>query len=74
VHEYDWLYVVGYVLAEPYWIPTRVKGVEKWVLVQAFERQLLTFSPQNSAEWRVEMGNVGRHYYQWRYGSACPGQ
>ena len=37
------------------------------VLVQAFERRVLTYTPDNAPEWRVEMGNVGQHYYQWRY-------
>ncbi len=39
------------------------------MLVQAFERRLLTFVPGNSAGWQVEAGNVGRHYYEWRYGA-----
>jgi hypothetical protein len=36
-------------------------------LFQAFERRMLTYTPSNSPAFRVEMGNVGRHYYQWRY-------
>ena len=39
----------------------------KWVLVQAFERRVLTHAPDNPDGWRVEAGNVGQHYYQWRY-------
>lgn len=77
---HDWLtqqpwnpiYVVGRPITEPYWVRARVQGVDQWVLVQAFERRLLTYTPANADEWQVEMGNVGRHYYQWRYGSPPP--
>lgn len=65
--NYDWLYVIGRPLSEPYWVHTRVAGVEQWVLVQAFERRVLTYNPANSPEWQIEMGNAGRHYYEWRY-------
>ncbi len=64
----NWLFAMGYPLSEPYWIKARVGGVEKDVLVQVYERRLLTYTPSNSAEWRVEMANVGQHYYLWRYG------
>ncbi len=64
----DWLFAMGYPISEPYWIRARVGGVEKDVLVQLFERRVLTYTPSNSADWQVEMGNVGRHYYSWRYG------
>lgn len=69
---WDWLYVLGHPISEPYWIRARVGGVERWVLVQAFERRLLTYNPANPAGWRVELGNVGRHYYEWRYGQLPP--
>jgi hypothetical protein len=46
----------------------RVDGVERLVLVQAFERRVLTYTPSNPDGWRVEAGNVGQHYYEWRYG------
>jgi len=25
--------------------------------------------PTNPSAWQVEQGNVGRHYYRWRYGN-----
>ena len=50
----------------------RVGGVEKDVLFQAFERRLLTFTPANDPAYQVEMGNVGLHYVQWRYGGQLP--
>jgi hypothetical protein len=44
-----------------------VGGVELDVLVQLFERRVLTYTPTNPAGFKVEMGNVGQHYYRWRY-------
>lgn len=64
----SWLQDVGYPLTEPYWVRQFVGGVEKDVLVQAFQRRTLTFTPDNPAAYQVEMGNVGRHYTRWRYG------
>jgi hypothetical protein len=64
----DWVYVVGLPLSEPYWVRARIGGVERDVLVQVFERRVLTYTPDNPPEWRVEMGNVGQHYLHWRYG------
>lgn len=68
----DWVFTMGYPISEPYWAHVMVGGVEREVLVQVFERRVLTYSPDNPAGWRVEQGNVGRHYYAWRYGEALP--
>ncbi len=65
----DWLFSVGLPLTEPYWTRAKVAGVEHEVLVQAFERRVLTYTPANPAAFQVEMGNVGLHYYTWRYGA-----
>jgi hypothetical protein len=62
-------YATGYPITEPYWTSVRVGGTERTVLVQVFERRVLTYTPANDPEWRVEAGNVGRHYYEWRYGA-----
>lgn len=64
----DWLFAIGLPISEPYWAKVRVNGVEKDVLLQAFQRRVLTYTPTNSPSWRVEMGNVGQHYLRWRYG------
>jgi hypothetical protein len=64
----DWLFAFGYPISEPYWSVARVGGVDKRVLVQLFERRALTYTPGNPAGFEVEMGNVGQHYHQWRYG------
>jgi hypothetical protein len=60
--------VLGFPISEPYWVRVKVGGAPRDVLMQAFERRILTYSPDNVPRWQVEMGNVGRHYYQWRYG------
>jgi hypothetical protein len=51
-----------------YWVKAKVGGVERPILFQVFERRVLTYNPANEPAFRVEMGNVGQHYYQWRYG------
>ncbi|ABX06388.1 PPC domain-containing protein [Herpetosiphon sp.] len=63
----DWVFALGYPISEAYWAKVYVGGVEQTVLVQAFERRVLTYTPSNPADWQVEMGNVGQHYEQWRY-------
>ena len=60
-------YATGYPLTEPYWTRVLVGGIQKRVLVQVFERRVLTYTPDNSDGWKVEAGNVGQHYYTWRY-------
>jgi hypothetical protein len=67
-----WFYASGLPISEPYWASVRVGGTVKDVLIQAFERRVLTYTPSNLDPFRVEMGNVGQHYYEWRYGSSAP--
>jgi hypothetical protein len=40
------------------------------VFIQAFERRVLTYTPGNPPGFAVEFGNIGQHYYLWRYGTA----
>jgi mono/diheme cytochrome c family protein len=63
-----WYAAVGLPITEAYWARVAVGGRVKDVLIQVFERRVLTFTPDNPDGFRVEMGNVGRHYYAWRYG------
>ncbi len=65
--NFDWLYTLGYPITEPYWIIVPINGQMSTVLVQLFERRTLTYNPANPTATQVEMGNVGRHYWQWRY-------
>ncbi len=69
---FDWLYVLGHPITESYWTRIKVGGAERDVLIQLYERRVLTYTPSNPAGWKVEMGNVGQHYYQWRYGTPMP--
>jgi len=66
-------YATGYPITEAYWAGVIVGGVQRDVLMQCFERRCLTYTPSNPAGWQVEMGNVGQHYYNWRYGHPIPG-
>ncbi len=68
------LYTAGRPLSEPYWMLVPIKHVPTDVLVQAFERRILTYTPSNPAGWQVEWGNVGRQYALWRYGQAETGE
>jgi hypothetical protein len=65
-------YATGLPVTEAYWSLIMVDGTEKWVLTQAFERRVLTYTPDNDPGFRVEAGNVGMHYWQWRYEIAPP--
>ena len=63
---------VGFPITEAYWTKIRVSGAQKQVLVQAFERRVLTYTPDNPDGFKVEAGNVGAQYLRWRYGDAQP--
>ena len=60
-------FVTGFPVTEPYWARVKVAGQVQDVLVQVYERRVLTYTPANPAGFQVEMGNVGLHYFQWRY-------
>lgn len=64
-----WFYATGLPITEAYWTRVNVAGVERDVLIQCFERRCLTYTPANAENWQVEMGNVGMHYWRWRYES-----
>lgn len=64
---YDPLYIFGLPVMQPFWVDTVVAGRPQRVLVQVFERRILTYTPDNPDPWKVEMANVGRDYYNWRY-------
>ena len=60
-------FATGFPVTEAYWANIKVGGTVQPVLIQCFERRCLTYTPSNAPQWRVEQGNVGRHYYAWRY-------
>ena len=57
------LRTVGVPLTPFFFTQVRISGKMQWVVVQAFERRVLTMT----ADGLVEFGNIGQHYYQWRY-------
>jgi hypothetical protein len=63
-----WYAATGLPTTRPYWARVKVANKVQDVLIQAFERRVLTYTPDNPEGFRVEMGNIGRHYYKWRYG------
>jgi hypothetical protein len=64
---YPWFAVTGYPISEPYWSYVKVAGTYTDVLIQAYERRVLTFVPHLPAPFKVQMGNIGQHYFDWRY-------
>lgn len=71
-------YAIGYPVTEAYWGNVTVAGQPQEVLIQCFQRRCLTYTPNNSPGWQVESGNIGQHYYEWRYdvigsGPGAPG-
>ncbi len=65
---FDPVYVFGYPISEAYWATVPIAGTPTPVLIQLFQRRVLTYVPSAPADWRVQMGNVGQHYETWRYG------
>lgn len=59
--------ITGYPISPFFFAQTTIGGKQTWVLIQAFERYVLTFNPNNDDDSQVEFGNIGQHYYRWRY-------
>jgi len=62
-----WNYASGLPISEAYWAQAKINGVVKDVMIQAYERRVLTYVPTNDTGFQVEMGNIGQHYFDWRY-------
>ncbi len=58
---------IGYAISEPFRATVNVGGTPKDVMIQVFERRVLTYTPSNPDAFKVEMGNIGQHYFAWRY-------
>ena len=65
-----WFYASGYPISDAYWSQVKINGILTDVMIQAFERRVLTYVPTNVPGFEVEMGNIGLHYYDWRYKDA----
>ncbi len=74
-----WFYAAGLPISEAYWAKAKIAGkLNTDVYVQAYQRRVLTFVPSAPEGFRVQVGNIGLHYYDWRYknagqGTATPG-
>ncbi|HVX30417.1 MAG TPA: cupredoxin domain-containing protein [Nitrolancea sp.] len=64
---FDWRFVMGLPIGEAFWSQVTLAGRPTWVMIQPFERRVLTYTPSNPDGWQVEMGNIGQHYHTWRY-------
>jgi Tol biopolymer transport system component len=69
-----WFYTTGYAISEPYWASVKIAGKQSDVLIQLFERRVVTYVPDAPEGFKVQMGNIGLHYLDWRYRGGIPGQ
>jgi hypothetical protein len=67
------LATIGYAISEPFAAMVKVAGTQRQVIVQVFERRVLTYTADNPDAFKVEMGNIGQHYAKWRYPGGVPG-
>ena len=69
---FDPTFVLGYPITEAYWTTAIINGKAMTVLIQLYQRRVLTYVPGFAVAWQVQMGNVGGDYYAWRYGTPLP--
>jgi len=62
-----WVFAMGLPIGDAYWANVKIAGTLQDVLIQPFERRVLTYVPTLAPQWQVQMGNIGQHYLQWRY-------
>lgn len=65
-----WFYATGLPISDAYWARVKIAGQQQDVLIQAFERRVVTYVPNGVPGFKVQMGNIGQHYYDWRYKNA----
>ncbi len=66
-----WFYATGYPISEPYLAVVKIAGQEGVkVFIQAYQRRVLTYVPSAAEGFQVQVGNIGQHYYDWRYNNA----
>ena len=66
-----WFYASGYPISEAYWAKVKIAGKTGTdVLIQAFQRRILTYVPSFDKAFQVQVGNIGAHYYEWLYQDA----
>ena len=67
-----WFFTSGYPISEAYWARVKIANTMHDVLIQPYERLVLTYVPANAPAWRVQMGKSGQHYVDWRYHGSLP--
>jgi hypothetical protein len=66
-----YFYATGYPIADAYWASVKIEGKAGTpVLIQPYQRRVLTYVPSAPEGFKVQMGNIGQHYYDWRYKDA----
>ncbi len=63
---------IGYARSEPFRATVKVAGTQRSIIAQVFERRVLTYTSANPDPFKVEFGNIGLHYYRWRYPTGLP--
>ena len=67
-----WFFTSGYPISDAYWARVKIANTMHDVLIQPYERRVLTYVPDNAPAWQVQMGNIGQHYVDWRYHGSLP--
>jgi len=63
---------VGLATSEPFRATVKIAGTPQMIIAQVFERRVLTYNNSNADPFKVEFGNIGQHYYRWRYPTGAP--
>jgi hypothetical protein len=62
-----WQHEMGHPLTEPYWVHVSLDGAEHDLLVQVFQRRVLTYTPSKPLEEQIQVIDVSS--YQWHTGA-----
>lgn len=54
-----WLHDIGLPMSAAFLVTTVKQGEQRQIMLQAFERTVLTYDPLNPRAWQVERGNIG---------------
>jgi hypothetical protein len=54
-----WLHDIGLPMTDAFPARVRKYGADREIIMQAFERTVLTYDPKNPSGWQVERGNIG---------------
>ncbi|MDQ2784636.1 MAG: hypothetical protein M3Y58_06500 [Chloroflexota bacterium] len=63
---------VGLARSEPFRTTVKIAGTPQSIIAQVFERRVLTYNNNNPDPFKIEFGNIGQHYYAWRYPTGAP--